>query len=93
MKLWRRIPKRYKRIGAFALGAGIAFMGAGSLYGYTALDSAAFGATGAILGLLMALSFNYAGKGEVSDQDFDGAMNDAIQSVNSKTKKDDAKKS
>lgn len=93
MKLWRRIPKRYKRIAAFAVGAGIAFMGAGSLYGYTAVDSALFGATGAILGLLMALSFTYAGKGEVPDKDFDSAMSDAISAVNSKTKKDDDKKS
>ena len=89
MKIWRRIPKRYKRVGAFTLGAGIAFLGAGSIYGYTAFDSALFGATGAVLGLVMALSFNYAGKGIVDDRDFDSAMSDAISSVASKTKKDD----
>lgn len=88
MKLWRRVPKRYKRVAAFTLGAGIAFLGAGSIYGYTALDSALFGATGAVLGLVMALSFNYAGKGIVDDKDFDAAMSDAINSVSSKTEKD-----
>lgn len=93
MKLWARIPKRYKRVAAFTVGAGIAFLGAGSIYGYSALESALFGATGAVLGLVMALSFNYAGKGEVSDKDFDGAISEAISSVASKTKKDDDKKS
>ena len=70
------------------VGAGIAFLGAGNVYGYSAIESAAFGATGSILGLLMALSFGYAGKGEVSDRDFDSAMSDAINSVSSKTDKD-----
>lgn len=84
MKLWRRIPKRYKRVAAFTLGVGIAFLGAGSIYGYPALDSALFGATGSVLGLVMALAFNYAGKGEVSDKDFDTAISEAINSVSSK---------
>jgi len=88
MKLWRRIPKRFKRVAAFALGAGIGFIGAGNFYGYTAIESALFGATGAVLGLIMALSFNYAGKGEVPDKDFDAAISDAINSVASKNKKD-----
>jgi len=88
MRFWTRIPKRFKRVGAFTLGAGIAFLGAGSIYGYTAFDSALFGATGAVLGLVMALSFNYAGKGVVEDKDFDNAMSEAISSVSSKTKKD-----
>lgn len=88
MKLWRRIPKRFKRVAAFALGAGIAFLGAGNVYGYSAIESALFGATGSILGLLMALAFNYAGKGEVPEKDFDAAISDAINSVASKNKKD-----
>jgi len=86
VKFLKKIPKRYKRVAAFTLGAGIAFLGAGSIYGYTAIDSALFGATGAVLGLVMALSFNYAGKGLVDDQDFDAAMSEAINSVSSKTK-------
>lgn len=88
MKLLKRIPKRAKRVVAFMVGAGIAFLGAGNIYGYTALQSAVFGATGSILGLAMALSFNYAGKGEVDEKDFNAAMSDAISSVASKTKKD-----
>jgi hypothetical protein len=88
VKLWRRIPKRFKRVTAFALGAGIAFLGAGNVYGYSALESALFGATGSILGLIMALAFNYAGKGEVPEKDFDAAISDAINSVASKNKKD-----
>jgi len=87
-KIWSRIPKRAKRVVAFMVGAGIAFLGAGNIYGYTALQSAVFGATGSILGLVMALSFNYAGKGEVDDKAFDAAMSEAISSVSSKTKKD-----
>lgn len=88
MKLWRRIPKRFKRVAAFALGAGIAFLGAGNVYGYSAIESALFGATGSILGLFMALAFNYAGKGEVPEKDFDAAISDAINSVASKNKKE-----
>jgi hypothetical protein len=88
MKLWRRIPKRYKRVAAFAIGAGIAFLGAGNVYGYSAIESALFGATGSILGLIMALAFNYAGKGEIPEKDFDAAISDAINSVASKNKKD-----
>ena len=88
MKLWRCIPKRYKRVAAFALGAGIAFLGAGNVYGYSAIESALFGATGSILGLIMALAFNYAGKGEIPEKDFDAAISDAINSVASKNKKD-----
>jgi hypothetical protein len=71
------------------LGAGIAFLGAGNIYGYSAFESALFGATGSILGLLMALAFNYAGKGEIQDKDFDSALSDAINSVASKTRKTD----
>jgi len=87
MKLIKRIPKRWKRAAAFLLGAGIAFMGAGAIYGYAAIESAIFGATGAALGLIMSLSFTYAGKGEVPDTDYDAAMSDAINSVSSQTKK------
>lgn len=85
-KLWKKIPKRYKRVAALMLGAGIAFMGAGNIYGMDALQSAMFGATGSVLGLLMALSFTYAGKGEVPEDDFNAAVNSQIESINSKTK-------
>lgn len=81
MKSWL---KKLTRIAAFAVGTGIAFMGAGSIWNYTALDSALFGATGAVLGLIMALAFGYAGRGKVTDKHFDSAINDAIQTVQSK---------
>lgn len=78
--------KRLLRVAAFALGAGIAFLGAGNIQGLSALESARFGATGAVLGLIMALSFIYAGKGEVPEDDFDQSINSAIENVSSKTK-------
>ena len=79
--------KRLLRVGAFALGAGIAFLGAGSIQGLQPLESAQFGATGAVLGLAMALLFTYAGKGQLPEEDFDSSINSAIETVNSKTKK------
>ena len=79
--------KRVLRIGAFAVGAGIAFLGAGSIQGLQPLESAQFGATGAVLGLAMAILFTYAGKGQVPDDDFNNSINSAIETVNSKTKK------
>lgn len=86
MKIWKRIPKRFKRVASFGLGAGIAGLGAGNIWNLSALESAGFGATLAIIGLIGALSFSYAGKGDVPDSDFDAAINDAIQAVNSKAK-------
>jgi hypothetical protein len=46
-----------------------------------------FGAIMAVLGLIGALSFTYAAKGEVPDQDFDSHINSAIENVKSKDKK------
>lgn len=80
-----RTAKRLYRAGAFTLGTGIAFLGAGSIQGYTALESARFGATGALLGLIGALAFIYASKAEVTDKDFDQTINSAIETVTSKT--------
>lgn len=88
-KLWKKIPVRFKRIAAFALGAGIAFLGAGAVYSMPPLQSALFGATGSVLGLVMALAFTYAGKGEVPNEDFDQAINSSIEAVSSKTKPKD----
>lgn len=79
--------KRFTRVAAFAIGAGIAFLGAGSLQGLPPLQSAVFGATGAVLGLAMAILFTYAGKGEVPEDDFNTSINSAIETVSSKTKK------
>lgn len=90
-KLWNKIPVRVKRIAAFALGAGLAFIGAGSVFGMPAIESALFGATGSILGLVMSLAFTYAGKGEVADNDFNQAINSSIEAVASQTKGKDSK--
>jgi hypothetical protein len=84
MKYW---ITRTLRIVAFAVATGIAFMGAGNVFGISAVESAAFGAVGAVLGLLATLLFTYAGKASVPDDDFDSAINKAIESVSSEAKK------
>lgn len=83
--LKRRSVNNALRVLAFAGGAGIAFLGAGNIMGIDAVTSAAFGASGAVLGLVGALLFLYAGKGDVPQSDFDNAMNSAIEQVRSKT--------
>jgi hypothetical protein len=80
--------KRSLRIAAFALGAGIAGLGAGSVLGMSALQSALFGALLAVVGLIGALSFIFSIKGEVPDEDFDNAINSAVETVRSKTSKE-----
>jgi hypothetical protein len=90
MKFW---ITRTLRVLAFALATGIAFMGAGNVFGISALQSAAFGAVGAVLGLVATLLFTYAGKAQVPDEDFNAAINKAIESVQSDTAKKDSKKS
>lgn len=82
------IAKRLARVSAFAAAAGIMFMGAGNVLGIEAGQSAAFGAAGAVLGLIAVLLFTYASKGTVPDKDFDSAINTAIQQVQSKADKD-----
>jgi hypothetical protein len=84
MKYW---ITRTLRVVAFALATGIAFMGAGNVFGISAIESAAFGAVGAVLGLLATLLFTYAGKASVPDEDFNTAINKAIESVSSEAKK------
>lgn len=82
-----RIIKRLARIGAFALGVGILALGAGSVVGLSAVESATFGAIMAVLGLAGAIAFTYAAKGEVPDADFDSHINSAIENVKSQNKK------
>jgi hypothetical protein len=82
-----RLLKRILRIAAFALGVGILALGAGSVIGFSAVQSALFGAIMAVLGLIGALSFTYAAKGEVPDRDFDSHINSAIENVKSKEQK------
>ena len=78
---------RTLRVLAFALATGIAFMGAGNVFGISAVQSAAFGAVGAVLGLLATLLFTYASKAVVPDEDFNTAINKAIESVKSDSDK------
>jgi uncharacterized oligopeptide transporter (OPT) family protein len=85
IKLKRKTVRRGLRIAAFGAGTGIAFLGAGNLMGIDALTSALFGASGAVLGLVGALLFIFAAKDELPDRDFDSAINQAIQQVQSKS--------
>jgi len=82
-----KLLKRFTRIGAFALGVGLAALGAGNVLGFGAVESAAFGASMAVIGLVGAILLTYAAKGEVPDQDFDSHINSAIENVKSKDKK------
>jgi len=82
-----RILKRTLRVASFALGVGILALGAGSVIGLSAVESATFGAVMAVLGLLGAIAFTYAAKGSVPDADFDSHINSAIENVKSQEKK------
>lgn len=79
--------KRALRIGAFAIGSGIVFIAAGAIGGMNPLDAALIGASGAVMVLAVAILFEYASKGHVSDQAFDDAINTGIQKVKSDTEK------
>jgi FtsH-binding integral membrane protein len=80
------ILKRIVRVAAFALGAGLTGLGAGSVVGMDVAQSAAFGALIGVLGIIAALAFIYAGKGRVTDEAFDATINSAIETVRSKEK-------
>ena len=79
--------KRVLRVLAFTVAAGLSFMGAGNVLGFAALESAMFGAIGSLMGLLIGLLFNYALDGVLSDEEFDANMKQAVDTVQSKTKK------
>lgn len=79
--------KRALRILAFAVGSGIVFIAAGSVGGMSPLDAAIIGATGAMMVIGVAILFEYAGKGQVSDEAFDEAINTGIQKVKADTDK------
>jgi hypothetical protein len=79
--------KRALRVLAFAIGSGIVFIAAGSIGGMSALDAALIGATGAIMVIAVAILFEYAGKGQVTDEAFDDAINTGIQKVKADTEK------
>jgi hypothetical protein len=77
--------QRILRVASFALGAGIAGLGAGSAIGLTVAQSALMGALTGVLGIFGALAFIYAGKGEVSDRDFNATINSAIETARAKS--------
>jgi len=79
--------KRVLRVLAFAVGSGIVFIAAGSVGGMSPFDAALIGATGAIMVIAVAVLFEYAGKGQVSDEAFDEAINTGIQKVKADTEK------
>jgi hypothetical protein len=79
--------KRVVRVLAFALGAGIAGLGAGAVLGFSAVQSALFGSLAAVIGLVGALSFVFAIKGEVPEDDFNNAINSAVETVRAKSEK------
>lgn len=76
--------KRIFRVAAFALGAGLTGLGAGSVVGMDVAQSAAFGALMGVLGIIAALAFIFASKGGVNDEDFNATINSAIETVRSK---------
>ena len=78
------ILRRLLRIASFALGAGIAGLGAGSAIGLTVAQSALMGALTGVLGIFGALAFIYAGKGTVDDGDFNATINSAIETARAK---------
>ena len=79
--------KRLLRVGSFGLGAGIVFVTAGAIGGISPLHAGAIGGLGAVLVVIVAISFEYAAKGEVSDDAFDEAINTGIQKVKADTAK------
>lgn len=78
--------KRAWRITSFTIGTGLLGIGAGSVWGLGAIESAGLGATLALLGLAAVLFLTHAAKGKVTDADFDTAINSAIETVKSGTK-------
>ena len=83
----KKYLKRFLRVGAFGLGAGIVFITAGAIGGMSPLNAGFVGALGAVLVVVVAISFEYASKGSVTDEAFDEAINSGIQKVKADTDK------
>jgi uncharacterized membrane protein YkgB len=81
--------KRVLRILAFGLGAGIVFVTAGAIGGISPLQAGLIGGLGAVLVVIVAVSFEYAAKGSVTDEAFDEAIQSGIQKVKADTTKKD----
>jgi hypothetical protein len=86
-KQMKKQIKRALRVVAFAIGSGIVFIAAGAIGGMNPFDAALIGASGAVMVLGVAILFEYAAKGEVSDEAFNEAINTGIQKVKSETDK------
>jgi len=80
---------RAKRVLAFGIAAGLVSPGAGTWIGIDAITSAIFGAMVVLLSLIAAMLLTYAGKGEVSDSDFNTHINESIETLKSNAKKED----
>jgi hypothetical protein len=83
----KKYLKRAARVAAFGLGAGIVFVTAGAIGGMSPLNAGFVGALGAILVVVVAISFEFASKGEVSDDAFNEAIQTGIQKVKADTDK------
>ena len=83
----KKYVKRAARIAAFGLGAGIVFITAGSIGGMSPLNAGLVGALGSVLVVVVAISFEFASKGHVSDDAFNEAINTGIQKVKADTTK------
>jgi hypothetical protein len=85
-----KLIHRGKRIAAFTIAAGLLSPGAGSwldtlgIAHIDAIASAAFGGILVSVGLIATLLLIYAGRGRVSDEAFDNAMQEQIDQLNSK---------
>jgi hypothetical protein len=80
--------QRAQRVAAFGLAAGLMSPGAGNWMGIDAVTSAIFGAIVVLTSLVAAMLLTYAGKGEVSEQDFNAHINESIETLKSNAKKD-----
>ena len=83
-----RHVKRAKRVLAFGIASGIVSPGAGSWIGIDAITSAIFGAMVVLLSLVAAMLLTYAGKGEITDTDFNSHINESIETLKSNAKKE-----
>ena len=83
-----RYVRRAKRVLAFGIASGIVSPGAGSWIGIDAITSAVFGAMVVLLSLVAAMLLTYAGKGEVTDTDFNSHINESIETLKSNAKKE-----
>lgn len=84
----QKYRQRAQRVAAFGLAAGLMSPGAGNWMGIDAVTSAIFGAIVVLTSLVAALLLTYAGKGAVSDADFDAHVNESIETLKSNAKKE-----